>query len=266
MANQVVENRYISIIESVCYWLGYQTKIGREQLLHEASLRYPIADTLTANTTPINSIVLEKLHPIFKSKKIDLVIYDEVVEDPDLEETDNNLNEVFEFKLAKSTTANDNGTEHQRVFDDVVRLAYYNLWRSKTCYFLMAGTYENFKTFFVGQQNSVDQNDEGKNTVRQRNFTEDSELWNPQGIYSDWFEFDVGGITSKEFRNDLTFGLQPFQNNYSIREGLDYEFDNSIVVKTTCLAITPNGQESRTHAAGLWKIESEKAPNTVYSK
>lgn len=258
MANQVAQKRFLSIIESICYWLGYQTKIGREQLLHEASLRYPIADTITADGLPIGSLVLERLHPIFKSKKIDLVIYDTSIVDPTMQQNDDFLNEVFEFKLAKVSTGEEGGAEHQRVFDDVVRLAYYNLWRNKSCYFLIAGTYENFKAFFVGQNKSVYQSD-GRNRLTPRGFEDGSDIWNPAGIYSDWFKFEVGGIQIKEFNNDATFGLQSFQENYHIRDEFDFSYEDSIIVKSTCLAITPNGQENRTHAAGLWKIESPRS-------
>lgn len=97
--------RLNAIVDAVCYWLGYQFKIGRDQLIHEASLRYPIADTITSKGIAINRIVLEQLHPIFKSKKIDLVIFDEMVKEPEAEKDDNNLKEVYEFKLAKSDTS-----------------------------------------------------------------------------------------------------------------------------------------------------------------
>jgi len=136
MTNKVIDERFAAIIDAVCYWLGYQLKIGRSQLIHEASLRYPIADTITSKGTAINRVVLEQLHPIFKSKKIDLVIYEESIKEPKTEKDDSNLKEVFEFKLAKIGTSEFESEEHQRVFDDVIRLAYYHLWSKKDCYFL----------------------------------------------------------------------------------------------------------------------------------
>lgn len=139
MKSKVIDEKFASIIDAVCYWMGYQFKIGRDQLIHEASLRYPIADTVTATNIAISQLVLEKLHPIFKSKKIDLVVYDKNATSAEQETSDNKLIEVYEFKLAKKETNDEYSTEHQRVFDDVVRLAYYNLWRNKDCYFLMCG-------------------------------------------------------------------------------------------------------------------------------
>ena len=121
MANKAAGNDeyYNAIVDAVCYWLGYQFKIGRDQLIHEASLRYPVADTITAKGIAIHRIVLEQLHPIFKSKKIDLVIYGETVKEPETEKDDTNLNQVFEFKLAKSSTSEQFKDEHQRVSDHV---------------------------------------------------------------------------------------------------------------------------------------------------
>ena len=56
--------KFNAINEAICYWLGYQFKIGRDKLIHEASLRYPIADTITATNIEIAKIQLEKGHPL----------------------------------------------------------------------------------------------------------------------------------------------------------------------------------------------------------
>jgi hypothetical protein len=265
--NKVVDEKFASIIEAVCYWLGYQFKIGREQLIHEASLRYPIADTITSKGVKINRIVLEKLHPIFKSKKIDLVIYNNSVSNPETESDDKRLKEVYEFKLAKSETGKKGSDEHQRVFDDIVRLAYYSKWGKKECYFLMCGKYESFKTYFIGQKNEVT-NDGKKNVTKPKkidenasNLSSDFDKWVADGLYKDWFKFKPGEETIKEFKihdkaNKNEWGLGKFQNSYDIREGFGKKYIPSIKIKTTCMAITPNGLENkRTHAAGLWKIE-----------
>jgi hypothetical protein len=262
MHNNVLDEKFASIIDAVCYWLGYQMKIGREQLIHEASLRYPIADSITSKGTAIHRIVLEQLHPIFKSKKIDLVIYDETVKKPETEKDDSKLNEVYELKLAKSKTAEKYSDEHQRVFDDVVRLAYYNLWGNKECYFLMCGTYENFKTYFVGQKSEVKYQD-NKNTVTpryakkiQNSGQPTTEEWQPVGLYKDWFSFTIGEPKTIKFDTiDDKWGLKPFQKNYEPREE-KHKFEATIEIKTTCVALTSIGEKTKTHAAGIWKIEA----------
>ncbi|MFY0482938.1 hypothetical protein ACI6PS_10035 [Flavobacterium sp. PLA-1-15] len=237
--------------------LGYQSKIGRRQFIHEASLRYPIADSITGNGIAIHRVVLEKLHPSFKSKKIDLVIYNNSLTKA-AKKSDKDLLEFYEFKLAKSGTAKENGKEHQRVFDDVVRLAYCNSWEKKDCFFLMCGTYEEFRAYFVGQKTLVVSN--GKtNTVKTSTKLNPNapnyEEWKPDGIYKDWFSFEIGESKVKVFNNaNQDWGLLPFQKNYNIRHPKN-TFGTSITVKTTCLAISPVGDKNKTHVAGIWKIE-----------
>ena len=267
MANTVIDEKFAAIIDAVSYWLGYQLKIGRHQLIHEASLRYPIADTLTSKRTSIDKIVLEKLHPLFKSKRIDLVTYDENVINPEVEKSDDKLKEVFEFKIAKRDTSKDKSIEHQRGFDDIIRLAYYHQWRKKDCYFLMCGKYEDFKTYFIGQKSDIlIQNN--KNIVVQKRFQTkrksaqiDFKKWKPDGLYKNWFGFKIGEEKEKEFKienpNDKgEWGLQSFKSNYHIRKDINKFFSNFIKIRTKCLAITPAGLEkTRTHAVGIWKIE-----------
>ena len=260
MSNKVIDEKFAAIVDSMCYWLGYQTKIGRKRFIHEASLRYPVADSITGNGIAINRVVLEKLHPLFKSKKIDLVVYDESVKNPDGEKDDSKLSEIYEFKLAKKDTAELKGIEHQRVFDDVVRLAYYNLWSKKECYFLMCGTYEEFKTFFVGQKADV-KKVQALNLVPEKKNNnplqiKDFETWKPSGLYKDWFSFQVGLEKNKIFINDdPVWGLVPFQDNYKIRDAQN-QFEKKINVRTLCMALTPVGDKNKTHAAGIWKIEA----------
>ncbi len=261
---KVQEEKYASIIDAVCYWLGYQFKIGREQLIHEASIRYPVTDLITSKGIAVERIVLEKCHPIFESKKIDMVIYDETVKHSKNEKDDSKLIEVFEFKLAKCETAKKHKKEHQRVFDDVVRLGYYNMWGKKECYFLMCGTYQNFKTYFVGQKGEM-MNEDNRNIVTPRKAVTSpisgqptTDKWQPEGLYKDWFSFILGESKSKKFDDtDDNWGLKPFQNKYIPRDDNKYKFDKEIEITTTCVAITPVGEKMKTHAAGIWKIEAK---------
>lgn len=257
MADQELCN---AIVDAVSYWLGYQFKIGRDRLIHEASLRYPIADTLTAQGAAIHTIVLEKAHPVFKSKLIDVVLYAEDVEEPEAEKDDSRLQKAFEFKLAKIGTSIDGSSEHQRVFDDVVRLAYYNMWRKKDCYFLMCGKYDEFKAYFVGQNQSAFASSTGNTVPPRRNRTNGGigeEKWAPVGLYADWFDFAPTREKKKIFRvaDSNQFGLSSFHKRYEPRENSTLLTD-TIEIKTTCMAITPAGEKNRTHAVGIWKIEA----------
>lgn len=262
MMKKVIDDKAAALVDAICYWLGYQSKIGREQLIHEASLRYPIADTITSKGIAIKRIVLEKLHPLFKSKKIDLVVYDESVKNVESETDDANLIDVYEFKLAKKETSDQYSTEHQRVFDDVVRLAYYNAFSKKNCYFLMCGRYDDFKTFFVGQSSKPVVLPMSGTKVKLSSASKSMPTaWLNNGLYKDWFDFTVNGEKRHTFNIDPTstnnWGLKTFKDNYIIRAETGHALTDSINIKTTCLAVTPAGLQDKTHAAGIWKIEGD---------
>lgn len=252
MQNNNMHDRYSLLIDAVCYWLGFQVKIGREKLIHEASLRYPIADAITSENTIIKQIKLEESHPLFKSKRIDLVIYENTKEKI--------LQEIYEFKIAKYTT--NESDEHQRVFDDVIRLAYLNMVENKDCYFLMCGGYDNFKQDFVGDKITPSVKD-GKIFIPTKNNA--IRGWISGGLYKDWFEFIKGKkkeitFSISDSKNNKEWGLSSFKDRYELRNEItSKEFYNSktITIITECMAITPYGAD-RTHAAGIWKIEAKK--------
>jgi len=263
------EKRLNALIDTVCYWLGYQTKIGRAGLIHEASLRYPVADAMTAKGIEIDRIILEQLHPSFKKRFIDLALLQENQLVSNSRNNYSNIQELYEFKLAKYETSIELGEEHQRVFNDIVRLAYYNLWNQKECYFLMCGSYGNFKTYFVGQENRTakdkkhapvkyskkDKVDDWEKSLKE---AAEKNSWNPLGIYKDWFGFKINEEKRVTFRSDTNnFGLKLFQKNYKRRTPKANPFKDSFTIKTKCIDITPSGLENaKTHAAGLWKIEA----------
>jgi hypothetical protein len=252
MSNLVQEERFALIIDAVSYWLGYQYKIGRSQLIHEASLRYPIADAITAKQTAIADVGLEEPHPYFKKRSIDLVIYD--VNSQSIG-SNKDLSEVYEFKLAKLGTSKKTNEEHQRVFNDVLRLAYHHKWANKDCYFLMCGAYDDFKAYFVGHANAPNQVN-GKNQVAARVSSQSFfQKWEPQGLYKDWFDFTVGKEKEITFQKD-DIRLENFKDDYTIKDITGKKHEDEISIKTICKAITANGLENRTHAAGIWKIES----------
>ena len=260
MEDKITKSRRLNaIVDAVCYWLGYQYKIGRQGLMHEASLRYPIADTITANGIQIEKIVLEKPHPIFENKYIDLVILDNVVENLETENNGDNLKEIYEFKLAKIQTRY--ATEQQRIFDDIVRLAYHHLWGDKECYFLMCGEYDDFKTHFVSQKSKITINGGKLQALANQPMTTESiQEWKPEGMYEEWFGFKIGEEKIIEFDDsNPEFGLKPFQINYKVKNPEKHIYNSTFTIKTNCVAITPSAFEGvRTHAAGLWKIEAIK--------
>jgi hypothetical protein len=259
-----------AIVDAVCYWLGYQFKIGRDKLIHEASLRYPIADTLTGKGIPIDKINLEKGHPFFEDKVVDLLLFDRNVSEVTKENFKDSISEMYEFKLAKSSTNNEFGNEHQRVIDDILRLAYFNLVTKKSCYFLMCGKYDEFNAYFLGNTNRIKINANSKKYIA--SFTKKKTLvqgWDrSKSLYKSVFKFKIKEVeeieykkcvvpqkTRKDERKKLEFGLSSFQKRYKIKNN-ELKYLPKIKVKTTCMAITPfELNPSKTHAAAIWKIE-----------
>ena len=234
--------------------MGYQLKIGRGTLLHEASLRYPIADTLTAGDINIKCVVLEKLHPFFKSKKMDLALFSVPVDKPDRSDNFKYISEFYEFKLAKYSTSEEKGVEHQRVLNDVLRLGYCNKWGGKDAYMMMCGEFDDFRTYFVGHMDKVPNISDKKVTVVNTRTITDT--WDSKGLYADWFGFSLNEIREPEFDDtDKKWGLSVFNDTYKIRYPKKHDYSKVIKIRTTCMAITLPDENTRTHAAGIWKIE-----------
>lgn len=270
--------KFNAINEAVCYWLGYQFKIGRERLMHEASLRYPIADTLTANGTEIVKIQLEKGHPCFTDRLIDIFVFDKAINDLTEDNLLSSIAEIYELKLAKKETGTLRSQENQRVVDDILRLAYFNKSTGKDAYFLICGKYQDFKNYFIGQKDKVETDSDDNIVIKeQKNRNGDGAIantgWNTtNSLYKEYFDFIVStptkskehtfvkqtltGTESEDEKKEKTFGLQSFQDRYKIKDGI-LTWDQSIKIKTTCIAITPFEKITyRTHACGIWKIEA----------
>lgn len=267
-------DKFNAINEAICYWLGYQFKIGREKLIHEASLRYPIADTITATNIGIAKIQLEKGHPCFSDRLVDVILYNKPVTEISEENLLPFIAEIYELKLAKKETGTEGGQEHQRVIDDILRLAYFNLATGKDSYFLICGKYQNFKNYFVGQKNNLEfGKDENILLPERKTSIAAASEWNPSNsLYKDYFDFELSKtpksyifnkneILDSDMENEKKkkqFGLNSFQDRYKIKDEL-ITWTDSITIKTTCIALTPfESITHRTHACGIWKIEAEK--------
>ena len=194
--------KFNAINEATCYWLGYQFKIGRERLIHEASLRYPIADTITAKGTEINKIYLEKGHPYFLDRYIDVIIYNKNYNKIPKENLIPSISEIYELKLAKQTTNTKYGGENQRVVDDILRLAYTHLNSKKDCYFLICGKYQDFKNYFIGDKTDPKTDSNNNLLIKEKKAPKSSkeiqDQWiTKKSLYKNYFDFSIGN--SKEF-------------------------------------------------------------------
>lgn len=270
-------DKFNAINEAVCYWLGYQFKIGRERLMHEASLRYPIADTLTANGTEIVKIQLEKGHPCFTDRLVDIFVFDKPINDITDENLIGSILEIYELKLAKKETGSERGQENQRVVDDILRLAYFNKSTNKDAYFLICGKYQDFKNYFIGQKDKVKTDDKNNIVIKEQHTQKGASAvasvnagWDvTNSLYKNYFEFEVlkpkehtfakqtlTGTETEEENKIKSFGLNSFQDRYKIKDSI-LTWGATIKIKTTCIALTPfETITHRTHACGIWKIEA----------
>jgi len=99
------------LLYAVSYWLSYQDKIGRNFMINESSLKYPVADYLTGLRLPVKEIKLEFPHPKLLNRRIDLVTVNP--------ENENKIENSFEFKIAQPNTKYD--AEQKRIFNDLMR-------------------------------------------------------------------------------------------------------------------------------------------------
>jgi hypothetical protein len=243
-------------------WLGYQKMIGRESLLHEASIRYPFADALTAGGVRIKHVNLEVAYPMYAYKRADVTI-----QVPSALENDSIIREIdvaCEMKIAKRATQN-TISERNRVFSDLARLAYLSMLHEVECYFLMFGTYGDFKTYFVGDAKPPRGGGQEKMMVSYSTGNRQPELsvsgntaWRSSGVYVDWFGFRCNEERENVFtENDDCFRVfhesHVCKNDYpSLREYCKNR--KQLKISTKCEWISAAGHTERVYAGGIWRI------------
>ena len=121
------------LLNTVTYWLSYQEKAGRQFMIEESSIRYPVADYLSGLGVRLNDIHLEYPHPILSRRHIDLVITNA---------TGDVIQSAVEFKIAKVETKRQ--AEQKRVFYDLIRLYIVAQFFEAKGYFMMLGRQTEF--------------------------------------------------------------------------------------------------------------------------
>ena len=208
------------------HWLGFQDKIGRSFMMNEDALKYPLADYLVNDgSINIKYIDLEKPHPNFSNRLVDVSVFDS---------TNRTLNNVFELKLAKSTTRNQ--SEKQRIFNDLMRLHLANIVTRDKCYFIITGKSTNFQRDFIEFPNTG------------------------SSFYKKWFDFVKGqSLTfdvATETDNDYLSIYQMFINKYSSTyQGTGtniLQLPNQITTK--CEFITGFKATLVPYMTGIWSV------------
>lgn len=232
---------FSSLIQSVSYWLCFQARIGRQFMINEGSLKYPIADFFTNHHFPVDNINLEYNHPIFKQRQIDVV----------LKEKDY-LKTIFELKIASYNTKTIK--EKKRIFNDLVRLHFLNkIDENLETYFIISGGYTDFQSFF-------------RNISDKKNYFEPSnivdQVKDPSGFYTKWFSFKKDGvkvIDTQEEDEEYRSIYKNFFKEYEVKEdavrrwSIQKELPQYITTK--CIDISPLDNKSPLpYLTGIWKI------------
>ena len=224
------------LLHAVTYYLSYQERIGRNFMVNESSLKYPVADYLTGFEMPLAHIQLEYPHPKLKGRRIDLVI----------RPTEDKIEKAFEFKIAKYETQN--LTEQKRIFNDLMRLHLIASQCNSYCYFMIVGKQEEFISYF----RSTPQN---KNNPT----LEDKEKAIPgsKGFYTEWFGFkedEQKTFNVKNSLNDVYKNIyQAFPDDYNSKDNEMVELPDNLT--TTCQAISILSRDfEMPYVGGIWKI------------
>lgn len=211
---------------AIAHWLGFQEKIGRSFMLNEDALKYPLSDYLVnEGNVEIKSVELERAHPNFSGRLVDLTIIDQ---------TTKTLNNLFELKLATSYTRQQK--EKQRIFNDIIRLHLASSITTDKCYFIITGKSVNFQRDFKDFPSNV------------------------SGFYRKWFSFtkgesltfDVASETDPIYLTVYQDFINKYQNNYQSPGATVLQLPNTITTK--CEFITAYRKQYVPYMAGIWSI------------
>ena len=186
---------------AIMWWLSYTSAVGRNYVLSEGAIKFPLSEYL--ETSNIENLILEYGHPKLSRKRIDL-FYQEKQKDSTTE------NFAFEFKYIKngSTRTPD---EKQRVFNDLMRLHYFNQDKQKG-YFLICGGQNDFVSDFQ-RIKSTPKKVNGKLILDTTTKDTEPDKIVAQGFYTHWFSFDN---KNKDVEIDLTTLDDDYKDIYAL--------------------------------------------------
>jgi hypothetical protein len=164
-------------------WLNYVSAVERSYVLAENSIIYPISEFI-GTKTKINEIWIDRVHPNLIGKRLDLRFFTML---------DGIRHEVaMEFKYARKGYTDELG-EQQRILNDILRLKLFvESEPDRKSYFLICGEQIDFLKSFqsIGWTNNIDKY--GRPIPNEMGIEEIKNLGliQPNGIYSNWFNFD----------------------------------------------------------------------------
>lgn len=208
---------------AIAHWLGFQEKIGRGFMMNEDAIKYPLSDYLVNDGgCSINSIELERAHPNFSNRLMDVAIIN-----------NQQISNAFELKLAKTTTRHQ--SERQRIFNDLMRMHLVTQVSTDKCYFIITGKSVHFQRDF-------------------KNLTDNTNLF-----YHKWFSFTRGqqNTFSVGTEVDVTYKTiyDSFVNKYSNTFQGNGQLQLPTQIRTTCEFITAYKPQFVPYMTGVWSVQ-----------
>ncbi len=189
---------------AVMWWLNYISAVGRNYVLSEGAIKFPISEYLERSTLNDNDIELEYGHPKLQQKRLD-VFY----------KTPGKT--AFELKYIKNGSTRDKD-EKQRVFNDLMRL-YLFLGRNNRSYFLICGSQKDFISDF---QTLLFKPKNVKGSLFIKPVTKRTKPMKiiPEGFYTEWFSFDDANpdniIDLKTTKQDFKDIYEKFKKEHQV--------------------------------------------------
>lgn len=252
------------LLNSVCQWLSYQVIIGRKNLIHEASIRYPMVDALTSVHHAATSIVLECDHPAIAGKKIDVGVRvvdpckDQVVDLMVPLDKSMHFDEYYELKLAREDSRLVSSGEPQRILNDVLRMAFLHHTLMCPCYVMICGTKSDFRWNIV-EQHAPDKRVQlatQTQTKSSKNADLDIKEWVPRGLYRNLFSYVAGGkkcpiLYANQRRK---WGLWEYYTRHLKIDKPLSSMPYKLNIETECMAITTPGRDGD-YAGAIWRVK-----------
>ena len=229
--------------QAVFHWLCYIQMASRCNILAESSIKYPFVECL--ERMGYEKIHLEARHPIFLSRYMDLFCGN-ITDEEHIAILDDDAKVYVEFKYVRTDTRE--RKEQQRIFDDVLRLYQVKHKHPDTfCYFIITGDTVTFESCF----RSIKKPAQTKSTIEETPFNQSPERPIAQGIYSEWFSFNIDvnqGYKEITLHNNTYF--QEFLKKYK-----KCSLSDTDIVKTHLLSnCLEQDRDLYPQALALWEI------------
>ena len=279
-----------NLASAIQYWLSYWDTVSRTNILQESSLRYSISEIIERRFQ--GACLLEKTHPVFSSRNIDIVWAEKDCEnnilDPFLKKGKDFKNNsalkkeieqlykrscVIECKVLKSTYTPD---DIQEIFDDICRLYFFKKkYFNRQAFLIITGIK---KQPSLQKDASIQENikgDDGKNVISggedslndeliprkalNNTNTKSKEQEEESGIY-EWLSYEINKEIELSYKTDNNY--KTFYKDYNKRDKRKNDKSKPLSAKdykisfiTIPRAINYPVQDNETsHGVGIWEI------------